>query len=316
LRQLRDAAFPAQSDQDFNERFRLWNGVPRNVVSHSDDDGWQSELMRLADAVDPNLIAHLTSVESLSQGQLSNRIFLMVLKSDENPKLTPDSLEFYALSYMRVCSDDIARRIFSRFADLTDMQARDLALTFDKQTALSVLGGKLIEKLAIVDFLRGGSFEVRRLGTQRTLTHKDKWPELTPAQLMGAASCTIPNEFKLVLQASTLKTFEKLTEVFHENDLMQVPESSNACAIDFLLPGNVPVNVTLNPAHKLVLSGSRRPGLLEVWERRHSHRGSGTQPDCDSRSSPKLTSLEQYRPSAARGYCDAPPRALVACCLN
>lgn len=279
MEQLRSLAFPDQSKDDVDARIQKWGGVPRHVLTHP-EVSYQSQMLKNALTIDPRLFVRLATVDALSQEGVSNRVFVMDLQSDKDSALLPSDESFYQFVRMRICSTWIADRIYEQYLQFSLLEARHLATQFISRPELSVLGGKLVERLAIHDLAEGGTFLVRRL-KQATPTNinsaklKTLSTETFMLKVSLGQSSSIPDAFMLRLKPKELHQFRTLDDIKSSElggnmHMIQVPHSANFSCVDAILPGPIPANVTLDPTgHGLQLSSSSpsTPGLVQIWEK-------------------------------------------------
>lgn len=301
---LRKHAFPNQDESEVVERLQTWGGVPRHVLTHPEPD-WQSELKRAADSTDVNMLQHMAFVDVLSEGQLSNRTFLIKTHAQNpdggNARLATRP-EFYMFWHMEVCSSQIAIRLANHFVAFSNAQSRHMAGHLQSHPGTSSMAGALIESLARDELLRGGRFEVRRLNAIHSASLPASSSSLEPLELhelptfrledLASTAVELPDRFAVTVPASEQRTF---SEIEH---LSAVDASStrrlrwllystnpNQTGFDFVLPGSILANVTINTSHPLHLSGEKNRGIVEAWQRLHS-------PDLEPQ---KLTSISELR---------------------
>ncbi len=275
---LREHAFPSQDPSEVIERLQTWGGVPRNVLTHPESD-WQNELRRAADSTDVNMLQHMQSVDALSEGQLSNRIFLIKTKAqnpDADVALRASDHEFYSFWRMEVCSNEIAARLVKHFVMFSAAQSRHFAAQFQSHPNTSALAGMMIEALARDELCGGGMFEVRRLFPTGASTlaapESSAQHELQTFSIeqLANSSVELPDHFAVIMPVSAQRTFSKLKQLMtgHAVSRSQLMYSTNPnlTGFDFVLPGSILANVTINSSHPLILSGETNSGIVEAWQ--------------------------------------------------
>jgi hypothetical protein len=258
-------------------RLKLWGGVPRHVLSHPERE-WQDDLFRAADATDMKMLPYLTRIETLPEGQVSNHIFLMRTKSeDPAAMLSPDQPEFYSFWRMSFCSPAIAHRVLKRFVEFSRQEARHLAARMQAEPATSAVAGQLIEHIAVRDLCEGGVFDVRRIdesavggGLESEDSAADSELRVFDLEDMSDPSkaCTLPKRFRVKVPPSSEHEFDDLASLQPASSKQLLrPRSKTQAGFDLALPGSLLVNISLNSAHHVLLSGIKNPGIIEAWTR-------------------------------------------------
>jgi hypothetical protein len=227
-------------------------------------------LKSAVDSVNPvsDLTLHtVLAYESLCEGQLSNRVFVLRLHSEFDSTLLSTSEDFYRFHSMGFCSDTVAARVYQRFVFKEAVEARALALKFESHPQLSTLAGKLIERLAVEEFRKPEEFVImRRLPFTRTDSTSSHLPTILALEFVQKAlSGSLPSEFLLKFDAVPMQNIEEFSSnVKLDPNLLQTAQSRNEAAIDMVLPGLIAANVSLNPKHDLVLRGKHGKGFERI----------------------------------------------------
>jgi hypothetical protein len=284
------------------------------VLTHTEPN-WQVQLesaaVNLTQQVDS--LFSLSGVDSLSEGEISNRVVHMTVGV---PDASPSSTEFYRLCGMRLCSqyvmDLLLERIFQRNADevLTKINR------FHSVPAFASVTGQLLERLILNHFSTLGQhqsamFVVRRLddGASSSAIPDFKSLDIDMLQLYSTEDLrkglipTSVSVFKLFVQVPEVYEFVDIENLKGDVKALQKPRVSNFCGIDFILPGFLPVNVTLSPAYGLKLSGrglmDASRGFLEVREKLERLLAN----PADASKVHKVTSLSNPLRGSSYGFC-------------
>jgi hypothetical protein len=280
ITQLHRFGFPQLELTHVFALFQKWGGVPRNVLTHHDPDGdWQASLLRALDSIDIGAFKHLMDYNALSDGMFCNRIFhLCVVCESPHCTLKPSRAGFYAMEGIELCSDICSQYVAQNIARSSHGKAIELLGICESSPLMSVFGGHLLESMLKKELMAGSTaqFVVRRLSDSDASADSFSFPSstviraletFTPETLTLALEkkrSHIPSMFLLNVQVEQQLQFQTIEGIQHQLNALQFPVAKNFCAIDFIMPGLLPVNVTNAQSHKLVLSGVQNRGYLEI----------------------------------------------------
>ena len=240
-REMRSACFPDVSEASVVERYSRWGGIPRYVLSHVDEEG-----LLLADAIAGVKSSELqaTGVEP-AHGDASigsHRVFHVKVHGEMGAELTTGDPAFYRLHSRELASKYVASALLLRRVDLL----RDDMIRFVDAAAgearLAATRGMVFEQLALERLSRGGRFPFRSLVEEGEA--RSGWLDLPPVQR---------RKFEALPADAATMAGEQLE-----------PLSKSFCAIDVVLAGLRPANVTVSVAHPIKLRGVHGGGLADV----------------------------------------------------
>lgn len=243
IRAMAASCFPECSAESIAERYSRWGGIPRYVLSHGDEEG-----ALLADAV-----AGVKAVELQAAGVEpahgdasvgSHRVFHIKVVGEVDAGVSPHDPAYYRFHSRELASNYVTTALLRRKVDML----RDDMVRFVSAAAgearLAATRGMVFEQLALERLSLGGRFKVRSL--------------VDDADAAGEEWLDLPR--------APRRSFQALSAVppAAAPDEQLEPMSKSFCAIDVVLAGLRPANVTVSAAHPVKLRGVHGGGLAEV----------------------------------------------------
>lgn len=240
--QCRTLCFPFLDELGVLDRFSRWGGVPRYVLGKLDD----SDQKILEDAVPSitldKLREYVASGRVTGDDDFSHRLLHLKIRGEVEEGLSSSKANYYTVVRGELASAYVANLVHAHLENVGQENLRAFIWDSSGISSLAVLTGQLFEAEALKRLAAGGDFVVRNLSTDSVDVFE--------------------------LPATSTRSFSSLEELSrnhgNDNKLIHVPASKSFCAIDAVLPGSVPANVTLNTQHTICLEGKKRPGLVAI----------------------------------------------------
>ena len=248
---LRNECFSRMDEKTMDERYAVWGGNPRSVMTmaHVSIEEFESEirsfdyssLARTVCNVDGNV-----SSESVSHRMMHIKI---AGETDGGEGFFPSSLDFYKLKTVEFASRFVSAIVYERICDVRNEELLALIDGAGVTPGLSGIRGPLFEQEAIGRILAGGTFSMRRLGDDKKAEEKEM-------------QITFPKNSKQVVFRDIKNLLVQMKPQTAQHVFL--PTSKTFCSIDLILPGGYMANATVNRHHPLTLRGSKHPGALDI----------------------------------------------------
>ena len=266
---LREIAFSDKagcSEVDVRQRYTLWGGSPRNVLTKAADPVWQQRLATAGGALTVDTLTRSVSTSTALDGAASNALCnrvvnLVPVGALAGSALLPSDPRYYEFDHAELVSDHVIG-IFADQLEYSDHEGLLSVLSkVSTDPAISGLVGALFERAIAVPRLRNGGSALSALRLRR----------LSP-MLRGGIPRPLRGDTVDWSAALPLVRFNSIEELqrkwsIHEGDAMFVPISKCFPVADIVLRKGgcvLLLNATIAERHDVAAGNAKFRQMLDA----------------------------------------------------
>ncbi len=231
-------------------RFKEVGGNPRYVFLRFREDARQMFEEAAGKLNDPTILASLLGTSSVADydgDKVSHRLFHVCAKCQVKPDLKPSSLEYYEYGGLVIASPLAAETADEKIRTLDDALCARLAASFSTNPHLRSAGGYIYETRAVKALSEGGDFELQPLVSGKAR------PSVVHLRVPSSLAANYPH-FSLATLEAQVKT--------HPGAVLAA-EALNQAAVDAILGGQVPLQITTASSHAVKVTERGLIGIVE-----------------------------------------------------